>query len=288
MLRLDLEAAGIPYVVEGPDGPLFCDFHSLRHSLCGMLDRSGATLKTPMQIMRHSDPKLTAKRYGRAQLHDLAGAVDKLPPLMGPSRTPTREAKEMRATGTDDSAPLRLAPVLYSPAISDAGTCELMRESPIDVTADGHTVSPRNLQGMRADEGRCGNMTGVETKGVRPLSFQPPKPKVAGSTPAGHTFADSHLSSSSSLNFNRDKTSGSEAAMSPLVDSTGRGAGASSSAFADPGTAHGRKQAQPKSVELGAFHDTACAIMPDRVHMQIAAIATRNVNGSGQLDTSVA
>src|SRR5262249_25047268 len=32
MLRADLEAAGIPYAVEGPDGPLFADFHALRHT----------------------------------------------------------------------------------------------------------------------------------------------------------------------------------------------------------------------------------------------------------------
>jgi hypothetical protein len=32
MRRFGLEAAGIPYAVEGPDGPLYADFHSLRHS----------------------------------------------------------------------------------------------------------------------------------------------------------------------------------------------------------------------------------------------------------------
>jgi excisionase family DNA binding protein len=32
MLRIDLDAAGIPYTIEGPDGPLYADFHSLRHS----------------------------------------------------------------------------------------------------------------------------------------------------------------------------------------------------------------------------------------------------------------
>ena len=47
--------------------------------------------------MRHSDPKLTAKRYGRAQLHDLAGAVEKMPLHFGPSQGP----ETMRATGTD-------------------------------------------------------------------------------------------------------------------------------------------------------------------------------------------
>ena len=59
MLRIDLDAAGIPYVVQGPDGPLYSDFHSLRHCFISLLDRSGATLKEAMQLARHSDPKLT-------------------------------------------------------------------------------------------------------------------------------------------------------------------------------------------------------------------------------------
>jgi hypothetical protein len=98
MLRLDLEVAGIPYVIDGPDGPLYADFHSLRHTTSAMLDRSGATLKTAIQIMRHSDPKLTAKRYGRAQLHDLAGAVEKMPKKLLGS---TDQAEATRATGTE-------------------------------------------------------------------------------------------------------------------------------------------------------------------------------------------
>jgi excisionase family DNA binding protein len=68
MLRIDLEAAGVPYVVEGPDGLLYADFHSLRHSYVRLLDESGATLKEAMQLARHSDPKLTAAIYGRARL----------------------------------------------------------------------------------------------------------------------------------------------------------------------------------------------------------------------------
>ncbi|MGL4424328.1 MAG: tyrosine-type recombinase/integrase, partial [Gemmataceae bacterium] len=32
MLRIDLEAAGIAYATEGPDGPEYADFHALRHS----------------------------------------------------------------------------------------------------------------------------------------------------------------------------------------------------------------------------------------------------------------
>jgi integrase len=66
MLGVDLAAAGVPYVVEGPDGPLHADFHSLRHGFIAMLDRSGAMLKEAMQLARHSDPKLTMAVYGRA------------------------------------------------------------------------------------------------------------------------------------------------------------------------------------------------------------------------------
>ena len=45
LLRIDLDAAGIPYAVEGPDGPLYADFHALRHSYVALLEKSGATLK---------------------------------------------------------------------------------------------------------------------------------------------------------------------------------------------------------------------------------------------------
>jgi hypothetical protein len=32
MLRPDLDAAGIPYTIKGPDGLVHADFHSLRRS----------------------------------------------------------------------------------------------------------------------------------------------------------------------------------------------------------------------------------------------------------------
>ena len=82
MFRLDLADAGIPYVVAGPDGPLYADFHALRHSYIALLDRSGVTLKEAMQLARHSDPKLTMAVYGRAQLQELGAAVRRLPALV--------------------------------------------------------------------------------------------------------------------------------------------------------------------------------------------------------------
>ena len=62
-----------------------------------MLDRSGATLKEAMQLARHSDPKLTMAVYGRAQLHDLAAAVQRLPALASPASA--NVPAERKATG---------------------------------------------------------------------------------------------------------------------------------------------------------------------------------------------
>lgn len=55
-----------------------------------------------MQLARHSDPKLTMARYGRAQLHDLAGAVEGLPNLL-PATGPAGGV--LAATGTDQEFP---------------------------------------------------------------------------------------------------------------------------------------------------------------------------------------
>src|SRR5207302_4133555 len=78
MLRLDLEAAGIPYAVEGPDGPLYSDFHALRHTYLTLGGRAGIDLRTLQELAGHSTPNLTA-RYSHRRLYDLQGAVGKLP-----------------------------------------------------------------------------------------------------------------------------------------------------------------------------------------------------------------
>jgi integrase len=88
VIRVDLDAAGIPYAVDGHDGRRYADFHSLRHTFISLLDRTGATLKEAMQLARHSDPKLTMAVYGRAHLHDLGAAVGRLPALTGPKAEP--------------------------------------------------------------------------------------------------------------------------------------------------------------------------------------------------------
>jgi integrase-like protein len=98
-LRIDLEAAGIPYVKDGPDGPLFADFHALRHSYITALGRAGVELRTAQELAGHSSPILTA-RYSDRRLHDLASAVEKLPRFLPDCRDGS-EAEALRATGTD-------------------------------------------------------------------------------------------------------------------------------------------------------------------------------------------
>jgi hypothetical protein len=98
MIRLDLAAAGIAYTVEGPDGPLHADFHALRHSYLTLLGRGGVDLRTAQEWAGHSTPTLTA-RYSHRRLHDLAGAVHKLPRLTPASGAETVQKQATRTDG---------------------------------------------------------------------------------------------------------------------------------------------------------------------------------------------
>jgi integrase len=93
MLRVDLEAAAIPY--QDHEG-LFLDFHALRHTFGTNLAKAGVQPKVAQELLRHSDVKLTLNTYTHVGLYDLAGAVEKLPEFSG-------HAAEIKAarTGTD-------------------------------------------------------------------------------------------------------------------------------------------------------------------------------------------
>lgn len=104
VIRYDLAAAGIPYVVSGPDCPLFADFHSLRHTYVALLCQAGVSLKQAMQLARHSDPKLTMAVYGRAQVGELASAADSLDVLL-PGGGPPRLTLVAETLPLPDDAP---------------------------------------------------------------------------------------------------------------------------------------------------------------------------------------
>jgi len=79
--RADLKAAGIEFIdAKG----LRADFHSLRHTLATNLARAGTAPRVAMEIMRHSDMRLTAKTYTDAGLLPIADAVLNLPSHVKP------------------------------------------------------------------------------------------------------------------------------------------------------------------------------------------------------------
>lgn len=79
------------------------DFHALRHTYLSRLGRSGVSAKVMQMLARHSTVELTIGRYTHAKMLDLAGAVEKLPPLEG--NAPASQPEMQRATGTDGRAP---------------------------------------------------------------------------------------------------------------------------------------------------------------------------------------
>jgi hypothetical protein len=165
MIRLDLEACGIDYRDENG---LVADFHSLRHCFVALLDRAGVSLKQAMQLARHSDPKLTMARYGRAQLHDLGAAVESLPALMPPAK----EWETLRATGTT-GRPSDLACTTACTKLAQTAdsACDTLR---LPETIDGR-LSVKEYPGkqgiLRAVETDCERMKPIPPAGFEPATY---------------------------------------------------------------------------------------------------------------------
>jgi integrase len=162
MLRLDLEAAGIPYAVEGPDGLLFADFHALRHTYLTLGGRAGIDLRTLQELAGHSSPDLTA-RYSHRRLYDLAGAVQKLPRFLP---GPDTEGETLRATGTDAA---RLDRALTKAARFPAPSVR----TPERTGAGGEPEADcRNPLNVRKDESACERLRTAE-QDEAPPGFEP-------------------------------------------------------------------------------------------------------------------
>ncbi len=92
-LKPDLDRAKIDYKdAEGRQA----DFHSLRMTFGTMLAKSGVAPRTAMELMRHTDLRLTMNVYTDPSILDTGGAVENLPDLIRPS-----EAAAALLTGTD-------------------------------------------------------------------------------------------------------------------------------------------------------------------------------------------
>jgi integrase len=90
MLRVDLDAAGIPYQ---DASRLFFDFHSLRCQTATLADAAGVSPRVVQKMMRHSSLELTG-RYTRPRAVDIKAAAGMLPSLKpegGQVRGPGRD-----------------------------------------------------------------------------------------------------------------------------------------------------------------------------------------------------
>src|SRR5260370_8448188 len=89
----------------GSDGPLYADFHALRHTYLTLGSKAGIDLRTLQELAGHSTPILTA-RYAHVRLHDMAGALERLPSFLLPASPETEgEGGRMRAPGTEGHIP---------------------------------------------------------------------------------------------------------------------------------------------------------------------------------------
>lgn len=76
------------------------DFHATRHTYVSSIVNGGASVRTAMELARHSTSRLTVDRYSHPRLHDIRGALDNLP---GETFVGDRsEPAALEATGTED------------------------------------------------------------------------------------------------------------------------------------------------------------------------------------------
>jgi integrase len=94
--RHDLERANIP-LTDSTGRKV--DLHALRYTYGTWLAKSGVTPRVAMELMRHTDIRLTTNLYTDHTLLNVAGAVEGLPSIV---TAPQKES--LKAMGTNDAA----------------------------------------------------------------------------------------------------------------------------------------------------------------------------------------
>jgi integrase len=94
--KADLKAAEIPF--EDTRGRR-ADFHALRHILSTNLARLGVPVRVAMELMRHSDMRLTTKTYTDTAALPLVEAIGQLDPTSGKDFVSPRRSPVLGAEG---------------------------------------------------------------------------------------------------------------------------------------------------------------------------------------------
>ena len=97
-MKKDLRRAGIPHEENGRRA----DFHSLRHTLATNLARQNVAPRVAMQLLRHSDIRLTMNHYTDASQLPVAEAIGKLPCFGSAGSADTGHGNTQRHSQTPD------------------------------------------------------------------------------------------------------------------------------------------------------------------------------------------
>jgi len=150
-LKPDLDRAKIDYKdAEGRQA----DFHSLRMTFGTMLAKNGVAPRTAMELMRHTDLRLTMNVYTDPSILDTGSAVEGLPDL---TRAP--QATAALRTGTDDApADISTKPKVLPKSTRSTGSL-------------GHTWAHSDrATGPDAIKKAVGDIEMVEAVGIEPTS----------------------------------------------------------------------------------------------------------------------
>src|SRR5437899_556692 len=105
--KSDLRAAGIEYI---DSSGRRADFHALCHTFATYLNAQGVSPCAAMELMRHSEMRLTTKVYTDTNLLGLAEAIKRLPqlsesaPVDAPDFGRSRDWTEHRVKRADGSS----------------------------------------------------------------------------------------------------------------------------------------------------------------------------------------
>ena len=102
LIRIDLEAAGVPY---RDAGGRYADFHALRHTYISGLANSGAPVKVVQTLARHSTPVLTFGVYTHVVMDDLTSALNGAISDSAAPRVPTEAVPSCSKLSLSDAQP---------------------------------------------------------------------------------------------------------------------------------------------------------------------------------------
>jgi len=140
-MRLDLGAAEIPFVDK--DGRR-ADFHALRHTFCTNLHRADLSQRVAMELMRHSDRRLTDKIYTDGERLETAAAVARLKDhgTYGDSECGTHNGTQIVRPGGNDLTQADTGSEQYAPVL-------IAKNQPLDAMGIKLTQLEPNRQMVR-------------------------------------------------------------------------------------------------------------------------------------------